>query len=663
MSQEVRVERIPWIPVVVITIFLGFIMQPWAQMLGPMLNFYNLGLIVCSLGLTTASIMPLMILWLLMRLKVIRARVSSMSIIALYAVGSSAAWYGVWWSSALTFWDWPSTRIRYPELFETTLPKFLSPPTNVVIPALTGGVPVPWGAWVPTMAFWWAWFFINGFFFVTLATILRRYWIDVEKVPFAQAMIAHQIVERLPTGKPKERRMGLRSPFSIGILLGVAFNVPLVLTYLFPWFPDIYAWRTNTCGHGAIMGLGGNPIWQIVGLTMINKHPLSVALMYLAPLNVLFTYWFWYFMYLILMQVAFVMGYYTGLDTEATGCCRAWGGVTVRFSEPFKWNAFSRGAQIGLTIFYILVCRRYFIDTIRSALGRSKTYSDEPIPYRVSYGLFLLSFILFTALMMSAGLSLPAAILMPITAFLFWIANTRVWGTTGTHIQSAEGGPALYRLFLWPQAPVPPTGEMMVAGTLSAWHVNTPVEGNAGSFLSSFCGYRLASLMDISSKPVFKMLLAIQALLPIPFMIGTLWVYYTFGASKLANNPLTTANPVDRIAAPGNWNRIPGTDPWTPIFFAGMILTGVIALLHARFVMFPFEPIGFLMAFSDASLFFGMWLPALIAWILKTITVRVGGSRLYENYGIPVATGFGVGFVAIAFVGGLIGILRFFVPF
>jgi hypothetical protein len=58
-----------------------------------------------------------------------------------------------------------------------------------------------------------------------------------------------------------------------------------------------------------------------------------------------------------------------------------------------------------------------------------------------------------------------------------------------------------------------------------------------------------------------------------------------------------------------------------------------------------------------------MWLPALIAWILKTITLRVGGSKLYENYGIPVATGFATGFISIAFIGGLIGIYRFFFPF
>jgi hypothetical protein len=202
-----------------------------------------------------------------------------------------------------------------------------------------------------------------------------------------------------------------------------------------------------------------------------------------------------------------------------------------------------------------------------------------------------------------------------------------------------------------------------MASTWSGWHVNTPVEGNAGSFLSSFCSYRLADLNGVSSKSVFKMLLTVQAILPIPFMIGALWVNYTFGGSRLSYQPLAYSAPIDRFATPSNWDRIPGTEPWVPIFFAGFLAVGAVAVMHAKLIWFPFEPIGFLMAFSDASLFFGMWLPALVAWVLKTITLRVGGSRLYENYGLPFVGGFVAGFIAIAFIGGFAGIYRFFKPF
>lgn len=50
-------------------------------------------------------------------------------------------------------------------------------------------------------------------------------------------------------------------------------------------------------------------------------------------------------------------------------------------------------------------------------------------------------------------------------------------------------------------------------------------------------------------------------------------------------------------------------------------------------------------------------------WMLETVTLRIEGAKLHENYGIPVAAGFRIGFIAITFIGGLIGIYRFSYPF
>ncbi|MGQ9515423.1 MAG: hypothetical protein ACUVTL_10335 [Thermoproteota archaeon] len=53
----------------------------------------------------------------------------------------------------------------------------------------------------------------------------------------------------------------------------------------------------------------------------------------------------------------------------------------------------------------------------------------------------------------------------------------------------------------------------------------------------------------------------------------------------------------------------------------------------------------------------------LAAWIMKTITLRVGGSKLYEQKGIPVAIGFVIGVVIVSILGGSFLVLRFFFPF
>lgn len=50
-------------------------------------------------------------------------------------------------------------------------------------------------------------------------------------------------------------------------------------------------------------------------------------------------------------------------------------------------------------------------------------------------------------------------------------------------------------------------------------------------------------------------------------------------------------------------------------------------------------------------------------WILKNITLRVGGSKLYESTGISIATGFLIGVIISCVFGGILLLIRFFVPF
>jgi hypothetical protein len=96
---------------------------------------------------------------------------------------------------------------------------------------------------------------------------------------------------------------------------------------------------------------------------------------------------------------------------------------------------------------------------------------------------------------------------------------------------------------------------------------------------------------------------------------------------------------------------------------AGIIVAMLLSYLHARFLWFPLDPVGFLLAVDGHALVEGIWTMLLAAWIFKMITLRIGGSKLYEEKGIPVAIGFAVGMLVVAFIGGIVLAVRFFVPF
>jgi len=88
-----------------------------------------------------------------------------------------------------------------------------------------------------------------------------------------------------------------------------------------------------------------------------------------------------------------------------------------------------------------------------------------------------------------------------------------------------------------------------------------------------------------------------------------------------------------------------------------------LSILHATYISFPLDPYGFLLTFASRSFSEGIWTMVVIAWVLKTATLRIGGSKVYERLGLPIAMGFLLGYALAILSGGVISAIRFFVPF
>jgi hypothetical protein len=69
---------------------------------------------------------------------------------------------------------------------------------------------------------------------------------------------------------------------------------------------------------------------------------------------------------------------------------------------------------------------------------------------------------------------------------------------------------------------------------------------------------------------------------------------------------------------------------------AGALVTFALGILRLRFWWWPFHPIGYLAAFCWGMHWFSQ--PFFIGWLLKTLTVRYGGLRLYRRT-VPLAIG------------------------
>ena len=555
-----------------------------------------------------------------------------------------------------------------PEETYRIVPWFMSVPVDVAKKILYGGVPTPWADLMPMMIFWSSFMIIYGLLMLSIATLFRKQWIDVEKVPFPHVLAAYELMVRtIP-----EKRVKFTLPFLLGFILGIAVWIPTICIELFPWFPDIYGWRweANVCGYGSHFTSPSEPLAAIVAMGRIGKEPLGVAIAYFAPMHTLFNMWFWWLvLYVIGAQIAYTLGYYTGILNLA-GCGRIFcDGIGITYGEPFKWTSVFVGGVWGLTIFLLILSRGYIRDTLRAAFGRGSFKAEfekgEPISYRSTYILLIVCFIVAVLIHIVCGMNPLSSILTPINMIALWFASMRLIGIGGIYWRKTDKGYALHRLLLWPKAPETPNRDFILSAHFNTWMTDAPDMGNAigGNFLTAFEAYRMASLTGVSTKSVFKVLVAsiiIYSLVTIPTWLNEA---YTFGVTKLQGTwGIHGCNGVMvRSGSPDTWNVCPGTEPWIPHFVAGFLSVGLISWLHARFVWFPFEPVGFIL--SIACLERGYWSYALIAWILKYITLRVGGSKLYEEFGAPMAGGYIAGHMLCLIPGTIISKIRFFFPF
>jgi hypothetical protein len=331
------------------------------------------------------------------------------------------------------------------------------------------------------------------------------------------------------------------------------------------------------------------------------------------------------------------------------------------------------GGGLGLVSSYIFLNRRYLMGTLREAFGGAKERESQPdqVPYRNVYFLLAGSFFAIAVLLMMIGLSLINAILAPTMTFVFYFATMFVFSRVGYNAIGLGAYGLYYLRAVWPELPTDRTPDYVLTITLMRQAGSDGFsKGWGGGLASSFQGYKMASITNVSSRNVFQIMLVTALLAPFVWWITFLWLSYSVGLTRLGVYQANTgvARDIFRYADPSNtWSGIDpqgmSGGPWVPNLVAGIIIIWLLSFMHARFVWWPLDQYGFILAFCSRGFSEGIWTMIIAAWVLKTITLRIGGSKLYERTGVPIATGFLLGYALSILAGGFISGIRFFVPF
>jgi hypothetical protein len=675
-KQEVKKkERIPWLPLIIITALasvLGSAIYMFIMPSGSTLQCtYNWG--VCSRA-TSLAVLPFILLILAYPFRKL-LKINATSLTYLYTVGTIISYSNFTGTEAGYLYPVGMSRTQ---LFTTIAIRnafgswWWVPPYNVMNAVMGGGVAADWASWAGSIFFWMTFNFALFLFTSGISLVFRQRWIDVEHIPFPMTMTAHEVVRVVDVNRSNE--WSLR-PFMIGLVLGFVFNVPIFLQALFPWFPDIYGWRAGggftTCPGGTLMMDSSVIVAQnIVGLTVVSKDPVAFGLFFLAPLSVSFNVWFWTVVILVLEQVAYAFGYYTGIFSQGCGdrlfgCS---GGASLMQGPPFFWSYLSAiGGSTAIVAMIIFNSRHYLRDTLRQTFSSqsfiSETEKKEAVSYRTAYLILAAGTVMIIIWQMSAGIDLLSAL----SVLIFTIS---IGGVSAFYTYAHTGFLAINNLRgIFSFFPVQvrfanqiPAGTSLTEPNLIMSDFLTQALTNGGILMNfptaQMMPLKMANLTGTSYRNTYLVAI-VTVLIATPLILITkVWIVSMYGAKVFTK----AACAIDMACSIGQDGGVKDIIPIAEYGAIGFVITFAIAMLHSRFIWFPFEPLGFVIATGMPGTWYGVWSAFLGAWILKTLVLRIGGSKLYER-SVPLVGGFLGGVFICIFVGSILLALRFFVPF
>ena len=482
---------------------------------------------------------------------------------------------------------------------------------------LPQGASIPWGVWLLPLLWWTTVIGAAFVFFACVAVILRKQWVQHERLMFPAITPLIDMVSAPGDGTRYLPTFARGPLFWIGF--GIAFGMIAwnCFSYFMPGFPAFPIYRSQWVW----LDRQYPPIHGFIGL-------FTLFFAYFASLDVLLSIWLFDLLFIaeggILNQVGFT----------ATSPYYARG--------VYHWQ--TAGAFVVLVASVFWVARRHLYDVFQKAWSSKSSVDDsqEWFSYRTALlGLFL-GFVYLTIWLVQLGFTPIQGILLLITVLFVYVGMARIMADTGL-----------------PYTNVP----------VGAWDLIAPLMGNQYLSPLSHVAYRFSSLITGHFKGLFlpalvqsgrisdgiphhqrRLPIALALAFGVSFVVCiwlTLFLGYHTGAYNFDSWEITRAaesglqKTVDAIK---KWPK-PLNDESTfdaRFFGVGSLVMGLLIYLRHRLPWWPLHPVGF--AISGSYLARRTSFTIFLAWLIKFVLIKIGGVKVYKQ-SHPLFVGLLVGYV------------------
>jgi hypothetical protein len=517
---------------------------------------------------------------------------------------------------------------------EEVLPKFYQGNASLNMTYLMG--------WLSPILWWSAFIFVLLGAMLCLNVILRRQWVDNEKLAFPIVYLPLELTRNDPETGPL-----FRNP-----LFWAAFLIPCVLetlcslNYLYPGIPAIPL-KPSTLVN--LSDEFNTPPWSAMkGSLTLGFYPLVIGLTYFLPADVSFSAWFFY-----------LFSKFEDVAATATGL-RADGVSPAMARIPYHGEQ-GAGAFLGLALIGFWSYRKYLSAVFGKFLREPEPKdlhlddTEEAIPYRLAFAGFWIGFGLLVAFGVYAGMVWWLPVVFLTLYFCFAVTFTRV--------RAEAGLPWGFGPWMMPHGVV---GEVIGSRSLDAasltsmgyfkWMDNDmrclamPHQLEA---LKMGASNTLTARMN--PRHMFWVILWATLVACFASWWALLSIYYQYGAATGNVNGWRTGMGSDGI----NWldnllrnpTRFEPTRLWAII--GGAAFTGFLMTLRTRFLWWPLHPVGYVIA--ETQTMGWLWCPTLVGWAIKVLVLRYGGIKLFRRL-IPFFIGLILGDYIISCLWTLLGL-------
>lgn len=472
--------------------------------------------------------------------------------------------------------------------------------------------PVPWRTWILPLIAWLPFIFGSLLALMSIGLIMRRQWLEVERLPFPLAQVERSLIADPMPGRILNETLRSRAMWVTACVVAAIHGSRMASMYI-PQIPVIQTWGN----------LG----------PYFNGTPLEFLPPHLTQFSIVFA----------LTGISFfVQARVTGsivvfvVVTALFECGYAASGKTI---SPDVWMYQAIGAGVAVTFFSLFMARRWLLRVVLASVGRGRDRQPSRSMTLERWGVWglLLGLVLMLGWLCVAGAQPGVALIVVVSILFVHYVTSRVIAETGVPFYRLQAE-ATRLVELFPASSITPR-DAFVTGTAT-------LVGSLSSRQSSMALAQHAVLVSegdrLSDTQLRRVGLIVWAAIFCCIAVGTaaaLWISYRFDGVLALNAAEGLEDPVAMRDWPAAyimdftgrvWRGESGFALFNPHlqFLLGLGIAITLLILNARLTWWPLAPIGYLMCHSWYSK--TAWVSLMIGMVVKTLLLRFGGAKQLE---------------------------------